>query len=144
MKTIGMMITAVLLAVGAFANSVDILAKTLYHEARGEGEAGLRAVASVIHNRAMKRYGNVSGALCASEAKRKLQFSCWNGKRDLPKGKGNAWSLCVKIAAEMANGKFLPTHGHTHYYAYNKCNPKWASGIIGLIVGNHKFLTARG
>lgn len=144
MKTVGIMIVAVLLAVCSFANSIDILAKTLYHEARGEGEAGLRAVASVIHNRAVKRYGKVSGTLCASEAKRKMQFSCWNGKMNLPGGKGKVWKLCVKIASEMSCGEFVPVHCHTHYYAYKKCNPKWASGTIGLIVGSHKFLTVKG
>jgi len=144
MKTVGMMCTVVLLACGCLANSVDIIAKTLYHEARGEGETGLRAVASVLHNRALKRNGKVSGYLCGVEAKRRLQFSCWNGKRDLPKGKGYSWSLCVKIAAEMTSGKFIPLHGHTHYYAFNKCDPKWARGKTCLVIGRHKFLTVRG
>lgn len=134
----------VLTATMSEADSIDVVAKTLYYEARGEGEVGIRAVASVLQNRAKNRSGKTDVAHCAAEAKRKLQFSCWNGKKDLPKGKGAAWDICVKVAKEMAAGKFTAGHTHTHYYAYNICNPKWANGVAGLVIGNHKFLTVRG
>lgn len=136
--------TVVLTTVYSEASSLDIVAKTLYHEARGEGEVGIRAVASVLQNRASKRYGKTSIAFCAAEAKRKLQFSCWNGKKDLASGKGAAWDICMKVAKEMSSGTFKKTHGHTHYYAYKICNPKWAAGQPGDVIGNHKFLSVRG
>ena len=123
------------------ADATDIVAKTLYYEARGEGEVGIRAVASVLQNRASKRYGKTSISLCAAEARRRLQFSCWNGKKTLPSGKGEAWTLCLRIANEMASGKFKSTHTHTHYYAYKQVNPSWAVGVQGMIIGNHKFLS---
>jgi len=144
MKTMVLFVSAFMMVSGLFANSVDVIAKTLYHEARGEGEVGLRAVATILHNRAIKANGKATAELCAKEAKRKMQFSCWNGKKDLSTGKGDSWMLCVKIAKEIELGKFQKVHGHTHYYAFKKCNPKWAKGRAGLVIGNHKFLTVKG
>jgi spore germination cell wall hydrolase CwlJ-like protein len=134
----------VLMATTSEASNLDVIAKTLYYEARGEGEIGMRAVASVLHNRAVKRSGKVTSTTIATECKRRLQFSCWNGKQNLPSGKGNSWAVCMKIAGEMVAGKFVATHTHTHYYAYNLCKPKWDNGVAGLVIGNHKFLTVRG
>lgn len=133
----------VLLGMNCFG-SVDIIAKTLYHEARGEGEIGMRAVASIICNRAKRAHGNVTIQTCAKEAKRKMQFSCWNGKKDLRSGNDKSWQICVKIAKEIEAGKFQKTHQYTHYYAFKICSPKWAKGVSGKIIGNHKFLTVKG
>lgn len=131
----------VMFAFEAFSGSIDIIAKTLYHEARGEGEIGLRAVASVIHNRSLVNNGKVTSDFCASEALKKNQFSCWNGK-SLRSGTGKAWNVCVKIAKEIDSGTFKTTHKYTHYYAFKLCSPKWAKGKKGKIIGNHKFLNA--
>jgi spore germination cell wall hydrolase CwlJ-like protein len=133
----------VVLSVSAKTNqSADVIAKTLYHEARGEGTNGLRAVASVIHNRSTSRVGKAGAGILSLECLRKKQFSCWNGKKNLKSGSGKAWDECVKIANEMVAGKFKPTHSYTHYYAYKICNPKWAKGKQGIVIGNHKFLNA--
>lgn len=125
----------------AESNSVNAIAKTLYHEARGEGEVGIRAVASVIMNRASKS-GKVTAEACAKEVKRKYQFSCWNNKFELPAGKGKSWDTCVKIAKEIEAGSFKKTHSFTHYFAFKNCNPKWAKGKKAIVIGNHKFLNA--
>ena len=59
----------------------DILARTLYGEARGEKIAGMEAIASVILNRlAFSRqkngywWGNTITEIC----RKPYQFSCWN------------------------------------------------------------------
>lgn len=124
----------------AYAGSVDTIAKTLYHEARGEGEDGMRAVAAVIFNRCASRYNEVTADLCVRVVKRRRQFSCWNGKADLPAGRGAAWDVCLEIAREIESGDFIPSHGFTHYYAYKKCCPSWAGGRVGARLGNHIFL----
>lgn len=137
-------VAVLLMALNAAAglSSVDVIAKTLYHEARGEGETGIRAVATIIHNRTLKSNGKVTSDLCAKEAKKKAQFSCWNGKKDLKAGKDKSWETCVQVAKEIDAGKFKRTHGYTHYYAFKICNPKWAKGKKGYVIGNHKFLNA--
>lgn len=125
-------------------DKVEAIAKTIYHEARGEAEYGMRAVASTLYNRAVRK-GEVTVYSLYAEAKRKYQFSCWNGKRDLPKGKDAAWETSMEIAIELYLGNFNPVHGHTHYYAYKKCNPKWArtAKSAGVKIGNHKFMTVK-
>lgn len=138
-KKIWIVLASVFLSTEAVSAPVDDLAKTLYHEARGEGETGIRAVASIIHNRAEKT-GKVTPAKLSKVVRQKYQFSCWNGKADLRTGKGSSWELCKKVANEMVSGDFNKTHGFTHYYAFKNCNPKWAKGKKKVVIGNHAFL----
>ena len=55
-----------------------IVALTILGEARGEGKAGMYAVACVIQQRALNRTMSA-----ARVCKQRKQFSCWNSKRDL-------------------------------------------------------------
>jgi len=139
---------------GANTNRVDVskiealnvISKTLYHEARSESEIGIKAVASTIHNRAMKKSGNSSSNALVYEALRRKQYSCWNGRKDLPSGSGKEWMICRAIAYQMVIGEFKPTITNTHYYAHGKVNPKWAQEVEEsdkLILGNHTFLTVK-
>ena len=57
-------------------NEIDILARTIWGEARGEGSQGMQAVANVIQNRV--KQGGWWGATFAEVCKKKSQFSCWN------------------------------------------------------------------
>ena len=64
------------------ADAVDVLARTLWGEARGEGEAGMIAVACVVLNRVRESqkiggrhwWGGDIVSVCRARA----QFSCWN------------------------------------------------------------------
>lgn len=122
-----------------------VVADTLYLEARGEGEAGLRAVASVIFNRA-KRTGKTFEAECL----RPKQFSCWNGlapktckiapKSDFDR---RAYKLCLLIECELLAGKFEPVGDWTHYYNPALCSPRWARGIYQVKIGKHNFLKTK-
>ncbi|MDY6408142.1 MAG: cell wall hydrolase [Pseudomonadota bacterium] len=57
-------------------SETEILAKTLYGEARGEGISGLEAVANVILNRVKHPcwWGKSIQEVCLKP----MQFSCWN------------------------------------------------------------------
>lgn len=131
-----------LIVFSASAKPGQVLSKTLYHEARGEGEVGIRAVASVIYNRAMKSSGKADYSALSAECLKKYQFSCWNGKNDLTKGQGKVADLCMKVAKEMVAGTFKPTHSYTYYHAYKICEPKQAIGKSFVLIGNHKFYKA--
>lgn len=64
-------------------NDLDVLARTLYGEARGEGAKGMVLVANVIITRSQdRRWPNSVADVCQQP----WQFSCWN-KNDpnLPK-----------------------------------------------------------
>lgn len=123
--------------------ALDVLSKTLYYEARGEGERGIRAVASTIYNRALIKNGIADANSCVKQALRRKQYSCWNGRDNLSAGRGKSWQVCREVAYEMVIGEFLPTTIHTHYYAHKKVNPYWARDAKKVKIGRHTFLTVR-
>jgi N-acetylmuramoyl-L-alanine amidase len=124
--------------------SIEVVAKTLYAEARGEDLKGLQAVASVIWNRAGSDYSKLKNVCLAPS-----QFSCWN-KGDFQVNKRSAiWRRCQALAESMFNGGFSPSVTATHYYAFNGTNkmevPRWASKAVAAgnyrDIGNHRFVT---
>jgi spore germination cell wall hydrolase CwlJ-like protein len=114
-------------------HDIEILAKTIYGEARGEGEDGRLAVGHVVLNRfkSDRWYGRET---IAETARLPWQFSCWNAN-DPNRAKLEAVDLddpdyqhCMYAALGAVLG-YLPdnTGGATHYYAYDVVErPKWA------------------
>lgn len=116
-----------------------ITANTLFEECRGESEAGQRAVASVIYNRAANQ-GKTLKAVCLSPK----QFSCWNkgytkarprlGKEKEILSRFEAWE------AQMEDGTFKTSGKWTHYYNPRLAAPSWAKSLKNKsTVGNHVF-----
>lgn len=131
--------------------AANIVARTLFDEARGEGEKGIDAVASVLYNRAAGKAVNLPG-VCL----KKYQFSKWNGQKNLdPKnykivvpvqlkkpGKDrDMWSYCQKTAGKLIYGEFKSTIGTKNsYYAHDKVTPNWANKMSDTEkIGNHTF-----
>ena len=116
-------------------DETDILARTLYGEARGEGLIGLEAVACVVLNRVkLSKERGVSwwGRNVSEVCLKPFQFSCWNA--DCPQREkllsltedDAEFRLCRRIAKKALSG-FLTdiTHGATHYHA-KSVSPAWA------------------
>ena len=122
---------------------VDVLARTLYGEARGEDRRGREMVANVVMNRVNLDlhndgkpdwWGEGVVAVCLMP----FQFSCWN-PRDPNRAKlmavteaDRVFRECLEIARLAVAGK-LPDHtnGATHYVNVPLCVrmgtlPKWA------------------
>lgn len=123
----------------------DILARTLWGEARGEGTGGMYAVACVVLNRAARPgwWGNSIASVCQAPA----QFSCWNAS-DPNRAKLLAvtaadpqFAAAQKIAAAATQGTLLDiTEGADHYYAAAIPAPAWAKGRTPTIqIGRHLF-----
>jgi len=101
-------------------DDIDVLARTLFGEGRGEPLAGLYAIAWVVINRAKRapRWpGTVAGVCLQSK-----QFSCWNGSdANLPKLraatlKQPAFLRCYGAAAIVLAGSVHDlTRGADHY-----------------------------
>lgn len=128
-------------------HELDIVAKTLYGEARGEGREGLIAVAWVIKNRADNPgwWGKSIELVCLKP----YQFSCWNaddpnapylrGRKLIPP---REYMRCREAAVAVLEGHEPdPTNGATHYYSTSmKKPPKWAnSGTKTTQIGRHIF-----
>lgn len=121
---------------------LEILAKTIYGEARGETEEGQIAVACCILNRFNSRKWFSSDTI-AGVCQKPWQFSCWNRNdhnytaiNNLPFTNYSRYFRVIKKALEKDI-----TNGATHYYApsLTKC-PEWAKGKTPCAeIGNHLF-----
>jgi N-acetylmuramoyl-L-alanine amidase len=129
--------------------TVDVLARTIWGEARGEGTSGMSAVACVILNRlkiSKARGGFWWGDDIIRICQKPQQFSCWNradpnfrklqavDERDL------YFATAVRIARRGV-ADVLPdvTKGATHYHA-DSITPYWAKGERpSAVIGHHLF-----
>lgn len=124
-------------------NDIEILARTIYGEARGESSLGKKAVACVIVNR-YKSKKWFAGKSIAETCQKKWQFSCWNendpNRAKLLKASAVELGECLQIAERFVDGvekDFL--NGACHYHT-TKIKPKWAEGkTADFLIGNHLF-----
>jgi N-acetylmuramoyl-L-alanine amidase len=125
----------------------EIFAKTIFGEARNQGDLGMVAVASVIMNRSEKPswWG---GPDVRSICLKPWQFSCWN-KNDPNRhlllntpANDKDFAYCMELAAR-AMAEELPdcTNEATSYYARSmKAPPHWAFGLTPCAeIGDHIF-----
>jgi spore germination cell wall hydrolase CwlJ-like protein len=139
-------------AVASLAPEVDVvdahwMALTMWGEARGGGEAAMRAVGHVIDNR--RRTGAAFVTDTVSEA---WQFSCWNPgdpnraaidrvDRLAPAGReGEAWQAARRIAAEILAGRSPDPTGGALFYHAETVAPSWSRGVApSARIGGHLF-----
>ncbi|MBT9487344.1 MAG: cell wall hydrolase [Rubrivivax sp.] len=132
---------------GPAAHDLQVLARTLWGEARGDGEPGMAAVAAVVLNRWRTGYrGRASVAeVCLDPA----QFSCWNrndpnrsalervaAQNDAP------FLAALNIAAQALGGQLPdPTVGARHYVAtWLRTRPHWLNDKRPCaVIGRHEF-----
>jgi spore germination cell wall hydrolase CwlJ-like protein len=128
-------------------HQIDIMARTAWGEARGEGISGMQAVLNVIMNRA--KIGGWYGLTPAEVCLKKSQFSCWN-KNDPNYAKitsvtmaDESFANAVDLAT-MAYNNQLPdiTNGATNYLALKSLSktPDWVEKLQQVaVVGKHTF-----
>lgn len=128
----------------------DILARTLWGEARGEGLAGQIAVGWTIRNRVNDGKTNSWwGEGYAGVCLKAWQFSCWNkndpnypflsGIKPISAGE---FAIALRAASAVIDGRAPdPTGGATHYYATTMSRaPAWAAKAKQtLTLGHHVF-----
>lgn len=131
-------------------SDVEIIARTLYGEARGElakvGIVGLEAIASVIWNRWRKHpsyFGRTPRDVCLKP----YQFSCWN--KDDPNLKlllsslnhDHLYNVCQNVVERFVSGAGIDVvNGSDHYYATWIDAPSWANGKTPIVdIGVHRF-----
>ena len=125
------------------AADLDILARTIWGEARGEGLDGMRAVGHVMINRArgQHRHETTIVGVCTEP----YQFSCWN--RSDPNRKqlealtldNHIFRLAYRAALEAYDAIDDPTKGATHYHV-DHIKPAWSEGHQPTAhIGRHLF-----
>lgn len=129
--------------------AVDLLARTIYGEARGEPVRGKEAVAAAIMNRvrhAENKGGYWWGGTVPEVCLQPWQFSCWNASDPNRQKilsvdpKDPNFQTCLRIARRAIAGAMTdPTGGATHYHAAG-VEPLWSVGREpSAVIGNHKF-----
>lgn len=135
------------------SRDLEILASTIFGEARGESQQGKEMVGWCVRNRVedgnpKSWWGEGYAGVCQTP----YQFSCWNAN-DPNRAKLLALSLpsaaddpvyrdCLLAALTVMQAPSIPQayRGITHYYASNSPAPAWAAEaqLYGA-VGNHLF-----
>lgn len=130
---------------------IDILARTIWGEARGEGYRGMQAVANVIINRykqaqqspaKARQFGKTIAEICLKP----YQFSVWNRNDPNYEKVKNVTEedpqfITAKYIAELAVDSKLPdiTNGADHYHTASIA-PSWSRGRTAVAsIGSHKF-----
>jgi len=132
-------------------DDIDVLARTIYGEARGEyggqaGMASLVAVGNVVMNRltAGGRYGKTIQEVC----QKPWQFSCWNegdpNRRIMMRKTIDdpVFSVCFEVATKVSQQHWPDlTMGSNHYHAATmSVYPRWAKGSKPRVsIGRHLF-----
>ena len=125
-------------------HDIDITARTLYGEARGQPVEGIIAVAGVIMNRVHAgRYGATPAEVC----QRPWQFSCWNANdvnrviiEHVQPGYNREFDWCQLVASLAIRGLIHdPSGGATHYHTKGVA-PDWSLGKTPCaVIGDHLF-----
>lgn len=125
----------------------EVVACTLWGEARNQGEQGMRAVACVIGNRWRTHYRRRQSAreVCLDP----WQFSCWlKNDPNLPRMLAVArqpdapYQAALALAEVLLQGSLKDiTHGARHYFAVTlRRPPAWAAGKSPCaVIGDHLF-----
>lgn len=117
----------------AAGDDIDVVAMTLWGEARGEGDTGMEAVACVIGNRMKRprRFGRGFIGVC----RQRWQFSCWNENDPnrirldaVRRNPDAAYRSAAAIAGRLVRNELADfTFGADHFYAVSMpSRPRWA------------------
>jgi spore germination cell wall hydrolase CwlJ-like protein len=119
----------------------ECLAKTIYHEARGEDVAGQVAVAEVVLNRLDDpRFPRSICAVVRQGNRSSCQFSWTCDGRSDAVGDAEAWDRATKIARAMLDGTPRRlTEGATFFHT-RTARPTWARRFERTVkIGGHTF-----
>lgn len=120
------------------ASNLACLAVAIYHEARGEPDAGQYAVASVILQRA-KVPGKWGDTPC--EVVRPSQFSFMTSRHDFPPIRdGAAWAHAIDIAGRSLVAGPNPALEEADHYHTAAVSPSWDKSMQRVaVIGKHLF-----
>lgn len=126
---------------------IDILARTIFGEARGEPYEGKWGVGRTIVNR-WKSGKWFAGKFIADTAQMPWQYSCWNRgdptRQRMVDAEWKEQSLreCMKAAMDAINGppNLWFSDNICHYHADHIRTPNWAEGKTSAgRLGSHLF-----
>ncbi len=113
------------------------VARTIYHEARGEPAEGQIAVAESVFNRAAS--GFWPSNLCAVVFQ-PWQYS-WTHEVEGIETDEKAYQQAISIAYGVAIGAYSSRcYDNNHYHTW-WISPEWSEGLEPCVIGNHYFFS---
>jgi spore germination cell wall hydrolase CwlJ-like protein len=128
-------------------DAITCLSRTIYWEAKGEGVAGMEAIANVVMNRLghegfpnticeVVRQGHEQGA---------CQFSWWCDGRSDDAEEDKSYAIAKEISRKALNRQLADRTGGALYFHERKVNPSWSAEYIRTVeIGAHVFYKPRG
>jgi N-acetylmuramoyl-L-alanine amidase len=121
-----------------YNRQLEALALNMYHEAKGEGEDGMRMVGEVTINRtASSLYPDT---ICGV-VYQKHQFSWVSTKKDKTPKEEESWQMALKIAKELLD-EDVSSYPHlaTHFVNLDIARPAWTKKFDKVAkIGDHTF-----
>lgn len=128
-------------------DAITCLSRTIYWEAKGEGESGMEAIANVVMNRL--GHEGFPGTICdivrQGSEQGSCQFSWWCDGRSDDAQEEKSYEIAKEIARKALNRQLRDWTGGALYFHHRKVTPSWSSEFIKTAeVGEHIFYKPHG
>jgi spore germination cell wall hydrolase CwlJ-like protein len=128
-------------------DAITCLSRTTYWETRGEGAAGMEAVANVVMNRlGHKGFPNtICGVVKQGHEQGACQFSWWCDGRSDDAEEDKSYAIAKEIARKALNRQLTDRTGGALYFHHRKVTPNWSNEYLRTVeVGEHVFYKPAG
>lgn len=128
-------------------DAITCLSRTIYWETRGEGDAGMEAIASVVMNRlGHEGFPNtICEVVTQGLNEGACQFSWWCDGRSDDAEEEEPYEIAKEIARKTLNRQLSDRTGGALYFHHREITPDWSAEYIKTVeVGKHIFYKPRG
>ena len=126
----------------ALDDAITCLARTIYWEARGEGETGMEAIANVVMNRLGSK--GFPDTICAvvrqGSEQGNCSFSWWCDGRSDDAQEAESYAIAKEIARKALNRQLPARTDGALYFHHRNVSPSWAAEYRKTAeIGDHVF-----
>jgi len=113
-------------------DAITCLSRTIYWEARGEGAAGMEAVANVVMNRlGQEGFPNkICQVVMQGREQGACQFSWWCDGRSDDANEDKSYAIAKEIARKALNRQLTDRTGGALYFLQRKTTTNWSKEYI--------------
>ena len=129
--------------------AIICLARTIYWEAKAEGDAGMEAVANVVMNRLGHKGKGFPNTICGivkqGHEHGACQFSWWCDGRSDDAEEEKHYTSAKEIARKALNRQLADRTDGALYFHTRKITPSWSEEYVKTVeVGEHVFYKPSG
>jgi spore germination cell wall hydrolase CwlJ-like protein len=132
---------------GPLDDAITCLSRTIYWEARGEGAAGMEAIANVVMNRlGHEGFPNsICKVVMQGREQGSCQFSWWCDGRSDDAKEDKSYAIAKEIARKALNRQLTDRTGGALYFLQRKTTTNWSKEYIKTVeIGEFVFYKPHG